>query len=71
MSMEQEGHVEWVCSLIMNLHFAQEPHDARTMLPFVFPHKTAVLHLFLPARGNENGQLILVHRQGKIEKTKV
>jgi hypothetical protein len=48
----------------MNLHFAQEPDGALARLPFGFPHKIAALHLLLPARGSENGQLILTHRQG-------
>jgi hypothetical protein len=62
--MEPEGHGEWVCSLIMNLHFAQEPDDARARLPFGFPHKIVALYLLLPAKGGENGQLILTRRQG-------
>lgn len=55
MSMEQEGHRELVCSLIMSLRLAQEPDGALARLPFVFPHKIAALHLLFPSREIENG----------------
>ena len=54
---QAEWGKEWVYSLIMSLHLAQEPDDALARLPFVFPSEIVALHLPSPTGKSKSGQL--------------